>query len=99
MELTLPSLVDEFIAAKQIEGRSAKTLSWYRWLLGKFSASMTDNRLPNFTLASARDFVAGLQARTTRYEHHPISPEKQGGLSVSTISAYRKSCATTRLIA
>lgn len=29
-ELPLPTLIDLFILSKQIEGRSPKTLTWYR---------------------------------------------------------------------
>ena len=88
MERTVQQAIDDFIDAKQAENLSAKTLSWYRWLLEKFAASLDDPHLRALTLAQARAFVAQLQGRTARYEHHPISPRKEGGLSDYTIAAY-----------
>lgn len=88
MEITVPTLVDYFIATKKTEGLSPKTVSWYEWLLGKFCAWLPDKRLISLTVQDARDFIASLQARTSRYVNHPRAHEQEGGLSPSTISAY-----------
>ena len=88
MELTLTELTDSFCATKLTEGLSPKTVTWYKWLLGKFIATLPEDKLPAFTLQATRDFVASLQARETRYENHPFSPKKEGGLSPYTISCY-----------
>ena len=74
MERTVGQAIDDFIDAKRAENLSPKTLNWYRWLQEKFPASLADQRLASLTLAHARSFVAELQAREVRYEHHPVSP-------------------------
>jgi site-specific recombinase XerD len=88
MDRTVANAINDFIDAKRAENLSPKTLHWYRWLLEKFAASLDDQRLASLSLAQARVFVAELQARNTRYEDHPISPRKEGGLSDYTVSAY-----------
>ncbi len=89
MQLTLPVLIDVFVSTKQTEGKSPKTTLWYKGNLNRFIAWLGGTpRLADFTLQNARAFVAHLQGRTTRYEDHPLSPEKEGGLSVHSIHAY-----------
>jgi site-specific recombinase XerD len=88
MDTTLSTYISEFVATKQTEGLSAKTISWYRWLLEKFSEAAGNPCLADLTIASAREFIAGLQSRNSRYENHPKAHPQPGGLSVYTISAY-----------
>ena len=89
METTLPVLIDLFAATKEIEGKSPKTIRWYRSMLGAFSAFLGDAApIKDLSLDSARAFVASLRARSTRYENHPRKRPEQGGLSPSTIHAY-----------
>jgi site-specific recombinase XerD len=40
------------------------------------------------SLDHAREFVAFLQAKTSRYDNHPYLPQKEGALAPSTIHAY-----------
>ena len=47
-----------------------------------------DSTLKRFDLQTARSFVASLQAKESRYENHPVSPEKKGKLSAYTIHGY-----------
>jgi len=88
MELTLDKLLSLFLATKQIEGKSASTLDWYRKRLGKFLAYFEDGRIADLTLNNARSFVAHLQDRETLYDGHPITPEREGKLSPYTIHGY-----------
>ena len=88
MDTALSTYVTEFIVAKKSENRAVKTLDWYRWLLGKFCKATNDPPLSGFTLKLVRGFIVDLQERDTRYSNHPISHEKEGGLSAHTISAY-----------
>ena len=74
METTVSTLIDYFIATKRTEGLSDKTVAWYEWLLRKFAASLKDEHLASLALQDARDFVASLQSRQTRYEDHPRAP-------------------------
>ena len=91
MDLSLTTAIDLFANTKQIEGRSPKTISWYRGMLSRFAEHVSDGEpteLGSITVADARSFVASLQKRTTRYQHHPLTPEQKGGLSPQTIHGY-----------
>lgn len=88
MEMTLPVLIDLFIATKQSENKSANTLKWYRHMLSKFSDFLGGGTIKDFTLNNARAFVMHLQEREVRYENHPMSPIKQGGLRPSSVHGY-----------
>jgi len=61
MDTKISTYIGEFIATRQIEGLSAKTIAWYRWLLGKFVAGVGDVGLGELTITQAREFVASLQ--------------------------------------
>ena len=91
MEITLPTLIDLFLTTKKTEGRSPKTIGWYRDLLTRFATYVgngSDARLKDVTLDDARSFVAFLQEKTTRYGDHSLRPEESGGLSTSTVHGY-----------
>ena len=88
MESRLPDLIESFLATKQVEGRSPKTISWYRANLTRFSEYAGHPALKDLTVDLARRFVAHLQSKTVRYEGHPKHPERKGGLSPYTIHGY-----------
>jgi len=82
IETTILTLIDLFTAAKQKEGKAKSTVSWYKKRLSRFAEFVGEGaRLPDLTLNAARSFVASLQEKTTRYEEHPVAPQKEGGLS------------------
>lgn len=90
-DMALPTLIDLFIQSEQIEGRSQKTLKWYRANLNSFSEFMTNGRpatLRELTLDDARSFVAHLQSRTKLYEGNSLRPAVQAGLSSHNIHGY-----------
>jgi integrase/recombinase XerC/integrase/recombinase XerD len=85
------TLIDLFIVSKQIEGRSAKTLTWYRANLERFAGFMTNGHeatLSQLSLDDARAFIAHLQGRTTRYDGHQMRRVQEGGLSPHSVHAY-----------
>jgi site-specific recombinase XerD len=89
METALPILIDQFIATKQTEGKSAKTTSWYRQMLDRFYRFLGEQAsIKDVTLNNARAFIAHLQEKTRRWENHPISHAQEGGLSTHTIHGY-----------
>ena len=91
MELTLPTLIDLFITTKQTEGKSPRTLNWYRDKLIHFARYLgngSEAKLKDLSLDDARSFIAWLQNKPCRYSDHPLQPEKQGGLSPYTIHGY-----------
>jgi len=89
MELTLPTLVDLFLATKQTEGMTSKTIGWYRQKLGKFVTFMDDGAtLEDFDLNAARAFVAHLQGRKQIFDDHPYRPVENRPPSRYTIQGY-----------
>ncbi|MCL5998694.1 MAG: tyrosine-type recombinase/integrase [Chloroflexi bacterium] len=94
METKLDVLINLFVATKQTEGRSVNTILWYRRMLGRFSGYLPGSTVKDFTLANARAFVAHLQQMAVRYERHPLSPPKVGGLSPASIHGYVRTLKT-----
>lgn len=89
MEAPLASLIELFAATKQTEGRSPKTIQWYRDFMAKFSAFVGDDpSIRDVNIENARLFIADLQSRTERYTGHPFAKPRKGGLSPHTIHAY-----------
>ena len=91
MEITVPTLIDLFLTTKQTEGRSPRTITWYRDLLTRFAEFVgngNEARLTDLTIHDARSFIAALRERTTRYDDHPLKPVQEGGLASSTIQAH-----------
>jgi len=91
MEITLATLLQMFIATKQIEGKSPKTIRWYESMVSRFISFVGNGepaKLGSLTIDSARAFVAHLQETSSRYNDHPSHPVEQGGLSAYTIHGY-----------
>ncbi len=87
----LTTLIDLYIVSKQIEGRSPKTLTWYRANLERFAEFITNGHeatVSDASLENARAFIAFLQGRSTRYEDHEMRPVKEGGLSPHSVHGY-----------
>jgi site-specific recombinase XerD len=91
MEATLDTLIELFAATKQTEGKSPRTVTWYRLMLRKF-ASFAGNgepaRISALSVNDARAFVAHLQGVDAKYKNHPLTPQIAGGLSPYTIHGY-----------
>ena len=84
VDVTVQTLIDMFILSKQVEGKSTRTIGWYRANLDSFAKFATNGeppRLGDLTLESGRAFIAHLQGKTTRYGGHHMRPVQQGGLS------------------
>ena len=92
METTLDTLVELFAATKQTEGKSPKTVSWYRQMLSRLSRwAGPQTPISQLSLDLARAFVANLQSKQKRYADHPSRPTEEGGLSPMTIHGYVRS--------
>ncbi|MHB1356738.1 MAG: tyrosine-type recombinase/integrase [Anaerolineae bacterium] len=90
MEVTMSTL-DLFAATKQTEGKSPRTISWYRGFLVRFATFAgkgQDVRLKDISIDTVRGFIAWLQGQTTRFAGHPNHPEVEGGLSPNTIHGF-----------
>ncbi|OQB24521.1 MAG: Tyrosine recombinase XerD [Chloroflexi bacterium ADurb.Bin180] len=91
MEITISTLLELFLATKSTEGRSDRTIGWYKEKLGPFVRYLGnghDALLPNLNLERARAFVASLQERDSRFAEHPYRQTLKGGLSPFTIHGY-----------
>ena len=53
MEITLSTLTELFLATKQTEGKTQKTIGWYREKLSKFGKFIGDFQAVQFQLAQA----------------------------------------------
>jgi site-specific recombinase XerD len=60
-------------------------------MLGHFLKWAGEPKLRDFTLVTARTFIAHLQGRKTRYDNHPVSREVEGGLSPHSVHGYVRS--------
>ena len=61
MEITLPILIDLFLTTRKTEGRSPRTIDWYRDMLTRFAKYVgngSDAKLKDVTIDDARSFVA-----------------------------------------
>ena len=54
MEVTIPVLIEQFCATKQIEGKSPKMVRWYCESLARFVKYLGECKLPDLTLQNAR---------------------------------------------
>ncbi len=86
MEYTLPNLIGQYVAGKRLEGRTERTIQWYRDELTAFAVYLgPDARMKDLTLDNARNFIVSLQAKQNRYGGHPTKSVEGGGLSPYTM--------------
>ena len=91
MNITLETLLEQFVTTKATENRIPKTLSWYKQMIRGYIGFVRNGEEPlvkDFTIGNARTYVASLQSRTTRYDNHPYRQQTEGGLSPRTIHAH-----------
>ena len=92
MTIAVSQLMELFLATKRTEGKSTKTIDWYRQKLSSFVAFLGETAsLPRFTIDEARAFIASLQARERKFEGHPWRPPENEGLSMYTVQGYVRS--------
>lgn len=87
---SLFTLIELFLVSKKVEGRSDRTLGWYKSNLQRFAEFVggeqaTANAL---SLQRGREFVDHLQSQTTRNEDHQYRQPMEGGLSPRSVSGY-----------
>jgi site-specific recombinase XerD len=85
MEMTLEQAIDLFLATKQTEGRSPKTIRWYHDMLTRFSEYLASPKLQDVSVDQARLFIASLQEKTSKWDDHPWSGSREGKLSALTL--------------
>jgi site-specific recombinase XerD len=90
MQTPFNTLVELFSSTKQTEGRSPKTIIWYREKLRHYGDFLGNGsaKIENVTMASARAFIAELQGRDYHFRNLPTQHEVPGALSTQTIHGY-----------
>jgi site-specific recombinase XerD len=88
MDNLLATYIELFVSTKKTEGLASKTTDWYSSILTKFDEYLDHPKLSQVSINEAREFIASLQQRTTRYNGHPKHPVREGGLSVYTVAGY-----------
>ncbi len=82
MQITLPTLIEYYVATKQVKGCSKKTLLGLNSNLGKFVRFLGQTghslKLADLTIHNARAFITSLQGTVTKYEGHTLTPAKPG---------------------
>jgi site-specific recombinase XerD len=89
--LSLASMIDLFIVSKEIEGKSQKTLGWYRSMLIAYAdhaGQGEDVPFDELSLEGAKSFISYLQRRTSKYQNHQFRKIEDEALSPHTIHAY-----------
>lgn len=89
---TIDQVVNQYLSALAIEGKSSEYTSWLRRRLGDFVKFTEETRGPlrvdELTIDVGREFVQNLMGRQTRYDNHKLRHKTQGGLAPTTIHGY-----------
>lgn len=87
----LEKLVLQYEAFNRSEGKTAKTVAWYRTTLGQFldyvQSQNIEPILGSINVGVVREYILHLQGRT-RYDDHPFTPKQNNALSPVTIQNY-----------
>lgn len=89
MSLTLHAAVAAFLASRDREGLSPRTVQTYRSILEAFEAAWPEETLLDEVSATAiQDYVDRLRSRQSRYRSAPQRLEEPGELSVETVRSH-----------
>ncbi len=89
-DLELERLMELLEQAKLAEGKTEKTIQWYRRSMHSYTQWLTSKNLPctlaNFTLELVRAYIVDLYKRPA-YQFHPVCKVKDHSLSDHTINS------------
>ncbi|MEX2158160.1 MAG: tyrosine-type recombinase/integrase [Dehalococcoidia bacterium] len=89
--VTLERLKEAYAVYNQVVGKSPRTIQWYNQKLELFERFLGDGcELADFTLESARAYIADLQNRRARYERNGYVKDKSGTLSSAYIQGFAR---------
>lgn len=93
MEITLPTLLEYYVNSKKIKGCSPKTLIAIRSILERFIRFLEKQehslKLSEVAIDDAREYVASLQGKITKYEGHKFNhPVPNAEYSPQTIHSH-----------
>lgn len=89
--VTLARLREAYAVYNQVVGKSPRTIHWYNQklqLVERFLGEGCD--LGDFTLESARAYIADLQNRRVRYQNNGYVKDKSGALSSAYIQGFAR---------
>ena len=88
--LTVAQAIDLFMTSMVSEGKSAKTIKWYRQMLASLRARWGENSLDAITTDDLRVWLAERSTNQTLYEGHGYRPAVTGARSVYTHHGYSR---------
>ena len=89
--LTIGELLNRYALSNQADGKSPKTIAWYRDILNQFSAYLKTERYPCHLSAISLDIVRGyvLYLRhKPKFKGHPFTPTQADYLSPRTVQCH-----------
>lgn len=89
--LTIDELISRYALSNQADGKSLKTIAWYRDILNQFSAYLKTERYPCHLSAISLDIVRGyvLYLRhKPKFKGHPFTPTQADYLSPRTVQCH-----------
>ena len=92
--LTIGELLKRFTLSNQADGKSPKTITWYRDMLTQFEAYLKTERYPCHLSAIILDIVRGyvLYLRhKPKFKGHPFTPTQADYLSPRTVQCHVRS--------
>jgi len=89
--LTIDELISHHVLSNEADGKSPKTITWYRDMLTQFSLYLKTKRYPCHLSAISLDIVRGyilyLQHKP-RFKGHPYTPAQSKPLSPKTVQCH-----------
>ncbi len=89
--LTIKELISRHVHSNEADGKSPKTITWYREMLTQFSTYLKTERYPCHLSAVNMDIVRGyvLYLRhKPKFKGHPYTPEQDKPLSPKTVQCH-----------
>lgn len=90
---TIGELVSRHVSSNQAEGKSPKTIAWYREMLTQFCAYLNANQyqsyLPAFNIGTVREYILYLRQKP-KFQGHPYTPEQGKQLSPRTVQCHAR---------
>ena len=89
--LTIDELISRYALSNQADGKSPKTIAWYRDILNQFSAYLKTERYPchlsDISLNIVRGYVLYLHHKP-KFKGHPFTPTQADYLSPRTVQCH-----------
>lgn len=88
---TIDELVSRHVSSNQADGKSPKTIAWYREMLTPFCAYLNAKQyqsyLPAFNIDTVREYMLYLRQKP-KFQGHPYTPEQGKPISPRTVQCH-----------